>query len=103
MTHTIILIQFCTQYTQSHTYDKISASFEYNLKELFFHFCPFSESAREMATSFQKYLKQKLKEIQLDESVYTEYITSILEDETSDDEKRETLEEVLSGVLVRQD
>lgn len=54
-----------------------------------------------MATDFQKYLKQKLKEIQLDESVYTEYITSILEDETSDDEKRETLEEVLAGVLVR--
>lgn len=54
-----------------------------------------------MSTNFQKYLKQKLKEIQLDESVYTEYITSILEDETSEDEKRETLEEVLAGVLVR--
>uniref|UniRef100_A0A336MK99 Coiled-coil domain-containing protein 43 n=1 Tax=Culicoides sonorensis TaxID=179676 RepID=A0A336MK99_CULSO len=52
-----------------------------------------------MANTFQKYLKQKLKEIQLDESVYTEYIMSILEDESSDDEKRETLTDVLSGVL----
>lgn len=53
-----------------------------------------------MASEFEKYLKQKLKQIQLDENVFGEYIRGILDDQVSDDEKSEALEDVLAGVLV---
>lgn len=53
-----------------------------------------------MPIDFDKYLNQRLKEIQLDESVFGSYITSILEDESTDQEKSEALEDVLAGVAV---
>lgn len=53
-----------------------------------------------MASEFEKYLKQKLKQIQLDENVFGEYIRSILDDQISDEEKSEALEDILAGVLV---
>lgn len=52
-----------------------------------------------MAVDFDKFLKQKLKEIHLDEAIYGDYIKGILEDD-QEDEKADSLTDVLSGVVV---
>ncbi|CAB0028953.1 unnamed protein product [Trichogramma brassicae] len=47
--------------------------------------------------NFDSWLNTKLGELEVDESVFSSYIRSILEDDESDDEKREGLESLLSG------
>ena len=54
-----------------------------------------------MAEKFETWLREKIKNLGLDEEIYLEYILGIvLEDGSSHDEIKETLTEVLSGVLV---
>ena len=54
-----------------------------------------------MAEKFNTWLREKIKILELDEEVYLEYIQGIvLEDGSSHEEIKETLVEVLGGVLV---
>ncbi|XP_005189741.1 coiled-coil domain-containing protein 43 [Musca domestica] len=50
-------------------------------------------------TEFATWLNQKLKELNTDESVFGSYITGILEDDDSLEEKKEALEGILSEIL----
>ncbi|XP_013104633.2 coiled-coil domain-containing protein 43 [Stomoxys calcitrans] len=50
-------------------------------------------------TEFTKWLNQKLKELNTDETVFGSYITGILEDDDSLEEKKEALEGILSEIL----
>lgn len=55
----------------------------------------------ESSNDFDTWLSSKIQAIALDEEVYFEYIKGILEEEdTSEDEIKETLAEILGGVLV---
>lgn len=49
---------------------------------------------------FTEWLKKKLRELNTDENVFGEYITSILEDEETADERQEALEGILSEIIV---
>lgn len=49
---------------------------------------------------FKKWLNQKLRELDTDESVFGSYIMGILEGEETSDEKREALEGILSAIIV---
>lgn len=51
-------------------------------------------------SSFVKWLNKKLQELNTDESVFGEYILSILEGDESREEKRESLEGILSAIIV---
>ena len=54
-----------------------------------------------MAEKFNTWLREKIKSLELDEEVYLEYIQGIvLEDSSTTEEIKETLSEVLGGVLV---
>ena len=54
-----------------------------------------------MAEKFNTWLREKIKSLELDEEVYLEYIQGIvLEDGSTTEEIKETLSEVLGGVLV---
>ena len=54
-----------------------------------------------MAEEFNTWLREKIKSLELDEEVYLEYIQGIvLEDGSTIEEIKETLSEVLGGVLV---
>lgn len=50
--------------------------------------------------NFVKWLSNKLRELNTDESVFGEYILSILEGDESIEEKRESLEGILSAIIV---
>ncbi|XP_075149378.1 coiled-coil domain-containing protein 43 [Haematobia irritans] len=50
-------------------------------------------------TEFTKWLNQKLKELNTDETVFGSYITGILEDDDSLEEKKEALEGILGEIL----
>ena len=51
--------------------------------------------------TFDDYLCQKLKTFGLDEEVYSEYIKGILHEFSNEKELKESLNDVLSDVLVR--
>lgn len=53
-----------------------------------------------MAVDFDKYLRQKLQQIKVDETVFADYIRGILEEDQENEEKLEALTEILSGVMV---
>ena len=54
-----------------------------------------------MAEKFNTWLREKIKSLEIDEEVYLEYIQGIvLEDGSTTEEIKETLSEVLGGVLV---
>lgn len=53
--------------------------------------------------AFNKWLKNKLKTLNTDESVFGSYILSILEGDETKDEKREALEGILSAIIVNCD
>ena len=54
-----------------------------------------------MAEKFNTWLREKINSLELDEEVYLEYIQGIvLEDGSTTEEIKETLSEVLGGVLV---
>lgn len=50
--------------------------------------------------AFNKWLNNKLKSLNTDESVFGSYILGILEGDESSDEKREALEGILSAIIV---
>lgn len=50
--------------------------------------------------AFNKWLINKLKSLNTDESVFGSYILGILEGDESSDEKREALEGILSAIIV---
>lgn len=50
--------------------------------------------------NFVKWLNKKLSELNTDESVFGSYILSILEGDESLEEKRESLEGILSAIIV---
>lgn len=50
--------------------------------------------------AFNNWLKNKLKSLDTDESVFGSYILGILEGDESKDEKHEALEGILSGIIV---
>lgn len=50
--------------------------------------------------TFTKWLNNKLKSLNTDESIFGSYILGILEGDESTDEKREALEGVLSAIIV---
>lgn len=50
--------------------------------------------------TFNKWLTNKLKSLDTDESVFGTYILGILEGDESKDEKREALEGILSAIIV---
>lgn len=52
------------------------------------------------ASDFEPWLIEKLKALKIDEGVYSSYITGILEDDESIDEKKEALEGILSELVV---
>lgn len=52
------------------------------------------------STEFSKWLNQKLRELNTDETVFGAYIIGILEDDDSLDEKKEALEGILGEILV---
>ena len=49
---------------------------------------------------FENWLKTRLKELKIDVGVYLSYITGVLEDSIDDDEKRETLTDIISSLIV---
>lgn len=49
---------------------------------------------------FENWLKTRLKELKIDVSVYLSYITGVLEDSIDEDEKRETLTDIISSLIV---
>lgn len=51
--------------------------------------------------TFNKWLTNKLKQLNTDESVFGSYISGILEGDETTDEKREALEGILSAIIVR--
>lgn len=51
--------------------------------------------------TFDKWLTNKLKTLNTDESVFGSYILGILEGDETKDEKREALEGILSAIIVR--
>lgn len=51
--------------------------------------------------TFDKWLTNKLKTLNTDESVFGSYILGILEGDETNDEKREALEGILSAIIVR--
>lgn len=51
--------------------------------------------------AFNKWLTNKLKQLNTDESVFGSYILGILEGDETNDEKREALEGILSAIIVR--
>lgn len=51
--------------------------------------------------AFDKWLTNKLKQLNTDESVFGSYISGILEGDETTDEKREALEGILSAIIVR--
>lgn len=51
--------------------------------------------------TFNKWLTNKLKTLNTDESVFGSYICGILEGDETKDEKREALEGILSAIIVR--
>lgn len=55
-------------------------------------------SAEASPTSFEEWLLQKLSVLGIDQEVFGNYITGILTGEESESEKRDALEDVLSGV-----
>lgn len=50
--------------------------------------------------AFNKWLNNKLKILNTDESVFGSYILGILEGDESKDEKREALDGILSAIIV---
>lgn len=50
--------------------------------------------------TFKKWLTNKLKSLNTDESVFGSYILGILEGDESKDEKHEALEGILSAIIV---
>lgn len=50
--------------------------------------------------AFNKWLTNKLKSLNTDESVFGSYILGILEGDESKDEKQEALEGILSAIIV---
>lgn len=50
--------------------------------------------------AFNKWLNNKLKSLNTDESVFGSYILGILEGDESKDEKREALDGILSAIIV---
>lgn len=50
--------------------------------------------------AFNKWLNNKLKSLNTDESVFGSYILGILEGDETKDEKREALEGILSAIIV---
>ena len=51
--------------------------------------------------TFNKWLTNKLKTLNTDESVFGSYIVGILEGDETKDEKHEALEGILSAIIVR--
>jgi hypothetical protein len=49
---------------------------------------------------FENWLKTRLKELKIDVGVYLSYINGVLEDSIDDDEKRETLTDIISSLIV---
>lgn len=50
--------------------------------------------------NYSIWLSSKLQELKLDETVYADYITGVLEGEDSYEEKMETISSILSGSVV---
>lgn len=50
--------------------------------------------------SFESWLNKKLRELNTDETVFCSYIIGILEGEESEEEKSESLEGILSEIIV---
>lgn len=50
---------------------------------------------------FDEWLKKNLKELKIDVSVYHSYIVGILEDSIDEEEKRETITDIVSSLIVR--
>jgi hypothetical protein len=53
-----------------------------------------------MAGNFANWLKVKLKELNIDADVFGSYISGILEDDDSREEKQEALEGILEEIIV---
>lgn len=51
-------------------------------------------------SSFSKWLKQKMLELNTDENIFGSYIMGILEGDETLEEKREALEGILSEIIV---
>lgn len=49
---------------------------------------------------FSKWLDNKLKELGIDAKVYNSYITVILEENVDEEEKRETITDILGSLIV---
>lgn len=49
---------------------------------------------------FSKWLDNKLKELGIDAKVYNSYITGILEETGDEEEKRETITDILGSLIV---
>lgn len=49
---------------------------------------------------FENYLRNRLKELKIDISVYLTYIIGVLEDTIDEDEKKETLTDIISSLTV---
>jgi hypothetical protein len=49
---------------------------------------------------FEHFLREKLKELKIDVSVYHGYLYGILEDNLDEDEKKEMILDILSSVVV---
>lgn len=49
---------------------------------------------------FDNWLKSRLKELKIDVGVYLSYIIGVLEDSIDEDEKRETLTDIISSLIV---
>lgn len=53
--------------------------------------------------SFESWLNKKLRELNTDESVFCSYITGILDGDESEEEKIDSLEGILSEIIVSND
>ena len=50
---------------------------------------------------FEEWLSEKLKSLELDTDIYVDYFFSVLDETQTDIEVKESLQDILGGVLVR--
>ena len=50
---------------------------------------------------FEEWLSEKLKSLELDTDIYVDYFCSVLDETQTDNEIKESLQDILEGVLVR--
>ena len=51
--------------------------------------------------TFDSWLSEKLRSLQLDEDVFLDYLKGVLEEDSTSEEKVETIDNILQGATVR--